>query len=101
MEKKVFGISKIDAGRRIYVPKTVLEELEATRGDYVHFKLGKRPAIEKAIENSDGKLKIDVRQRVYVPNWLMEALKTAISKEVIFIKEGRDITISRLESRIR
>lgn len=100
MTRRVLGISKIDEGKRIYLPKSVMTELNVNIGEYVVMK-AKEPFfyIEKAKEGSG--VKIDTKQRIYAPASLFQFLKAEIGNNLIFIKEGTGVTISRLENRIK
>jgi len=94
---EVLGISKIDEGRRLYIPVAVLKELGLNKGDRVRFV--KKNKVEM-IPDDDGVM-IDKGQRIYATDKLVEMLELGIGSEVVFIKEDGKITISKLIDRIR
>lgn len=100
---KILGISEVDEGRRIYLPKSVFEELGLKENDTFLLKLGERVYLVRQKRGSKQSIKVRVgtRQRVYLPREILERLKLSVGSKVIFLREGKNITLSRLEERIK
>jgi len=101
-KRKVLGISKVDEVRRIYFPKSVIEELGLTIGDRIKYMPGKKVVIEAANSDDEYSEKIGIKQRVFVPKYIMEKIGLQIGSDVIFLREGNnEITLSKLYDRIK
>ena len=97
---RVIGISRVDEGRRIYLPRDLFDILNI-KGEICFKNVGKH--IEVTTKDTEGGIKVSVgtKNRVYVPDEILERLKLEIGSNVIFLQEGGKVTLSRLEDRIR
>lgn len=102
MMTKILGISRIDEGRRLYIPKGLADELNIKCGDSISFKPTKKGIKVFPKKNLDNAIngKVDSKYRIYFPEKALSSLNLKPNEKVIVLKE-EDIVLARLEDRIK
>ena len=99
-ERIILGVGKIDEGRRVYFPDSVIETLELEKGNKIVFRESK--ASLEISKDERGATRIGHNQRVWVPKSVMKRLGLNLGDQVLFLKEeGTRVTLSRVVDRIK